>query len=65
MRERVFERLFRLSDAQIPGSGLGLSIVRSIAARHAMTLELDAGLGVAPAPSGLAVTAWLPTVPVS
>ena len=65
MRERVFERFFRLSGAQIPGSGLGLSIVRSIAARHAITLELDAGLGVAPAPAGLAVTAWLPAVPVS
>jgi signal transduction histidine kinase len=54
MRERVFERFFRLSGAQIPGSGLGLSIVRSIAERHDMRLEMGPGLGLEG--SGLTVT---------
>jgi len=59
LRERVFERFFRLSGAQIPGSGLGLSIVRSVAERHGMQLQLNDGADG----QGLTVTAWLPAVP--
>ncbi|WP_426191505.1 ATP-binding protein [Massilia sp. DWR3-1-1] len=52
MRERVFERFFRLADANRPGSGLGLSIVRRIADVHGATVSLSAG----PDGRGLAVT---------
>lgn len=44
MRERVFERFFRLSDANTPGSGLGLSIVKNIADTHQARLSLQQGL---------------------
>ncbi|MDQ2820108.1 MAG: ATP-binding protein [Pseudomonadota bacterium] len=40
MQERVFERFFRLAGAQLPGSGLGLSIVRRIAERHGAQVTL-------------------------
>ncbi len=43
-RERVFDRFFRLADASLPGSGLGLSIVRRIADAHGASIELGAGL---------------------
>lgn len=52
LRERVFERFFRLADANRPGSGLGLSIVRRIADVHGATVALAAGADGA----GLAVT---------
>ena len=45
MRERVFERFFRLADANTPGSGLGLSIVRRIADTHGATIRLAQGAG--------------------
>lgn len=44
MRERVFDRFFRLADANQPGSGLGLSIVRRVADAHGATVELGDGL---------------------
>lgn len=44
MRERVFDRFFRLADASQPGSGLGLSIVRRIADAHGASVELGEGL---------------------
>ena len=56
MRERVFERFFRLAGAQTPGSGLGLSIVRRIADSHHARITLDAG----PDGRGLAVTVAFP-----
>lgn len=33
-RERVFDRFYRLADANVPGSGLGLSIVKQVAQLH-------------------------------
>lgn len=60
MRERVFERFVRLvqveSAAQLPGSGLGLSIVRRIAERHGAQIVLGTGLQG----RGLAVTVIFP-----
>jgi len=56
MRERVFQRFVRLSDATIPGSGLGLSIVKSIADNHHATLTLAEGLDE----RGLGVTLVFP-----
>ena len=56
MQERVFERFFRLSGAQTPGSGLGLSIVQRIAERHGARISLGPGLQG----GGLAVTVQFP-----
>lgn len=39
-RSQVLERFVRLSDASIPGSGLGLSIVANIAQAHGASLHL-------------------------
>jgi two-component system OmpR family sensor kinase len=49
-RERVFERFYRCADAPAAarhagGSGLGLSIVQSIAQRHGSQVQLIAGPG--------------------
>jgi two-component system sensor histidine kinase MprB len=39
-RERVFDRFWRSADARtMPGSGLGLSIVRQVADRHSGTVQ--------------------------
>lgn len=49
MREKVFERFFRLPSATASGSGLGLSIVKSIAASHHAQVVLsdgEQGMGV-------------------
>jgi signal transduction histidine kinase len=49
-RERVFQRFFRLANSRsTPGSGLGLSLVKAIAALHQVSIELtdnDPGLRV-------------------
>lgn len=43
-RERVFERFYRVSDNNEPGSGLGLAVVREIARTHGARVWLeDAG----------------------
>jgi two-component system sensor histidine kinase TctE len=42
-RERVFDRMVRGRTAEGEGSGLGLSIVRDIAALHDATVTLDTG----------------------
>lgn len=59
-RERVFERFYRgtaQSAGPQTGSGLGLSIVRRIAAAHGATVSLDEG----PDGRGLAVHVRFPT----
>lgn len=40
-RERVFERFYRQMGTNVPGSGLGLSIVRRIADLHRADVRLD------------------------
>jgi two-component system sensor histidine kinase QseC len=59
LHQRVFERFVRLAGVdcgQLPGSGLGLSIVRRIAERHGADIVLGAGLQG----RGLAVTVVFP-----
>lgn len=40
-RERIFERYVRLDDARGGGHGLGLSLARAIAERHALSLHVE------------------------
>jgi signal transduction histidine kinase len=40
-RERVFERFYRQVGTNVPGSGLGLSIVKRIADLHHAGVRLD------------------------
>jgi signal transduction histidine kinase len=54
-RERVFERFCRLAPADIPGSGLGLSIVRDIVTLHRGSIQLEDTPG-----GGLTVRVALP-----
>lgn len=52
---RVFDRYWRASDAQVPGSGLGLAVVREIVSAHGGTVDVTS------APSGgVAVAVRLP-----
>jgi two-component system OmpR family sensor kinase len=44
-RERVFDRFHRVPGTASPGSGIGLALVRSIAAHHHAQIRLDAGPG--------------------
>jgi two-component system OmpR family sensor kinase len=44
-RERVFDRFYRVPGTASPGSGIGLALVRSIAAHHDADIRLDAGHG--------------------
>jgi two-component system OmpR family sensor kinase len=55
-RERVFDRFYRVPGANGTGSGLGLALVRSIAARHEGTVSLED----APGGAGLRVVLKLP-----
>ncbi|MGH8743112.1 MAG: ATP-binding protein, partial [Burkholderiales bacterium] len=56
-RERVFDRFYRRETAGVPGSGLGLSIVRKIAQRHRASVDLGPGAGG----RGLKVTVYFPS----
>ena len=44
-RERVFDRFHRVPGTASPGSGIGLALVRSIAAHHHAQIRLDDGPG--------------------
>ena len=52
----VFDRFYRAPSARgVPGSGLGLSIVRQVAERHGGTVRAEAAPGV-----GALIRFWLP-----
>jgi signal transduction histidine kinase len=56
---RVTERFYRAdTSGKIPGTGLGMSIVKEIVELHGGSMELDSKLG-----AGSAVTLWLPGAP--
>ncbi len=53
---RVFERFYRAdTSGNIPGTGLGMSIVKEIVELHGGSLELASDFGV-----GTTITMWLP-----
>jgi two-component system sensor histidine kinase QseC len=54
---RLGERFFRVSQAAAPGSGLGWSIVRRIAAAHGVELQVTARQ-----PTGLEVAVLFPRI---
>ena len=57
-RDRVFERFFRADPSgNIPGTGLGMSIVQEIASLHQGEAVVESTLG-----EGTTATLWLPTV---
>jgi signal transduction histidine kinase len=57
---RVFERFYRAdASGKIPGTGLGMSIVKEIVDIHHGSVELASALG-----TGTQVTVWLPAEPV-
>jgi len=56
-RERVLDRFYRSGEPQAPGSGLGLSIVKSIAELHGASVALAAS----PSLGGLRVVVRFPT----
>jgi two-component system OmpR family sensor kinase len=58
-RERVFDRFYRLPGTSPPGSGLGMAIVKTIAAAHQATVTLHSG----PGGQGLEVTVSFPAGP--
>lgn len=58
LRERVFERFFRILGTTAPGSGLGLAIVNQIAELHHATIELS----VPPSGFGLQFDVIFPTL---
>ena len=43
-RQRIFERFYRISGSQSFGSGLGLSIVQQLVARHGAQISIEDGL---------------------
>jgi len=60
-REAVFQPFFRLLEGGAEGSGLGLTIVREIAARHAAAVRIEDAQPGAPAP-GTRVSVQFETV---
>jgi PAS domain S-box-containing protein len=57
---RVFERFYRADDSgNIPGTGLGLNLVKEIIERHGGEVEIQSQFGV-----GTEVTLWFPRLAV-
>ncbi|MEB2318809.1 MAG: sensor histidine kinase N-terminal domain-containing protein [Pseudomonadota bacterium] len=66
-REFIFERFYRVLDAQTEGSGLGLAIVREIVAQHDAWIEVRDGLPWPPERgrgTGTAFVVHFPAAPV-
>jgi signal transduction histidine kinase len=58
---RVFERFYRAdSSGKIPGTGLGMSIVKEIVDLHGGHIELESKVG-----AGTTVTIWLQSQPAA
>ena len=58
---RAFERFYRADGSgNIPGTGLGLNLVKEIAEIHGGTVELSSELGV-----GTVASLWLPLADVA
>ncbi len=58
-RERVFERFYRSLGTDVPGSGLGLPIVKEIATAHNAQVQITSG----PSGVGTTVAVTFPSVP--
>lgn len=59
-RERVCERFYRAdASGKVPGTGLGMSIVKEIVELHGGTVQIDSEFG-----AGTTVTLWLPVAPL-
>ena len=43
-RDRVFDRFYRVMGTEVSGSGLGLSIVKTIAEKHSAKISVSNGL---------------------
>lgn len=56
---RIFERFYRADNSgKIPGTGLGMSIVKEIIELHGGTIDIDSQPG-----KGTSVTLWIPAAP--
>ena len=55
---RIFERFYRVDDASEPGSGLGLSVAKSIAEAHGGRIEAESRPG-----NGTRMSLFLPLLP--
>ena len=56
--EKVFDRFFRAdTSGNIPGTGLGMTIVKEIIELHGGQVSVDSEFGV-----GTTVTLWLPAL---
>jgi two-component system sensor histidine kinase TctE len=59
-RELIFERFYRAGGNEVPGTGLGLPIVRSIAAQHRASVQVRPN----PSERGSVFTVIFPRLPV-
>lgn len=57
MRQKVFERFFRLGEGAADGCGLGLAVVRQIAGQHDARVEIDEAPG-----GGAVIKVYFPAV---